>query len=271
MRYADAVLDADPNHAGNILLIYNRASVSAAWDSGDHLEPRASMARLAPRDERSERQPNRHEKRRVPHSSHQSVGQFVAQQQSLRHDDKFRRKWKPDERLLLPRRRRFRRRCRAMFYAVTRYTSFNGHSLSLVDGQPSTYQMGDLNSLLHWNYTDTPDAFELRRNQAVYSSTLNPTYYQGNRNAFIDHPEYVWSVFADQANDTSITTSTHAVNLGRVIVGASLGTQPVTINKSGVDGTYYSVTSSGNATSTVSGRYNAFAMDTTGSKPQRSA
>ena len=34
LRYADAVLDADPNHPGNILLIYNRASVSATWDSG---------------------------------------------------------------------------------------------------------------------------------------------------------------------------------------------------------------------------------------------
>src|ERR1043166_6364925 len=33
-RYASAVLDADPNHAGNILLIYNRASVASTWDVG---------------------------------------------------------------------------------------------------------------------------------------------------------------------------------------------------------------------------------------------
>jgi hypothetical protein len=33
-RYSSAVIDADPNHAGNILLLYNRASVSAAWDGG---------------------------------------------------------------------------------------------------------------------------------------------------------------------------------------------------------------------------------------------
>lgn len=33
-RYADAVIDADPNIAGNILLVYNRASVSAVWDEG---------------------------------------------------------------------------------------------------------------------------------------------------------------------------------------------------------------------------------------------
>ena len=124
-----------------------------------------------------------------------------------------------------------------MFYAVTRYPSFNGNNLSLVNGQPSTYQMGDLNSLLHWNYTDPPDTFEPARDRAVYSTTLNPTYSQGNQNAFIDHPEYVWSVFVNQANDTSITTSTHSVDLGQVIVGSLFGTQSVTINKAGVDGT----------------------------------
>jgi prepilin-type N-terminal cleavage/methylation domain-containing protein/prepilin-type processing-associated H-X9-DG protein len=155
---------------------------------------------------------------------------------------------------------------RAMFYAVTEYPTFNGHSLSLVNGQPSTYQMGDRNSLLHWNYSDPPDAFERRRNQAVFSSGLNPAYYQSNRNAFIDHPEYAWSVFADQANDTAITTSTHSVDLGRVIVGSSFGTQTLTINKSGVDGTYYEVRADGSATSTVTGRYNAFAMDGPGSR-----
>src|SRR5262249_14737029 len=63
-----------------------------------------------------------------------------------------------------------------------------------------------------------------------------------------------------------ISTSTHAIDLGRVMVGSSLGTQAMTINKSGVDGTYYEVRTSGAATSTVSGRYNAFAMDSVGSK-----
>jgi hypothetical protein len=141
---------------------------------------------------------------------------------------------------------------RAMFYIVTRYPSFNGHALSLVNGTPTTYQMGDLNSLLHWNYTVVPDTFELHRNQAIYSSTLNPTYYQGNRNAFIDHPEYVWSVFVNQANDTSITTSTNAADLGRVLVGSSFGTRAITISKAGTNGTYYEVRTSGVATSTTS-------------------
>lgn len=155
---------------------------------------------------------------------------------------------------------------RTMFYAVTRYPTYSGNNLSLVNGAPATYQMGDLTSLLHWNYSDVPDAFERRRNQAVYSSGLNPTYYQNNRNAFIDHPEYVWSVFVDQANDTAVTVGTPSVDLGRVIVGSSLAPQNVTINKTGNNGTYYEVRTAGSATSTVSGRYNAFAIGGAGSK-----
>ena len=126
--------------------------------------------------------------------------------------------------------------------------------------------MGDLNSFLHWHYVDVPDNFELRRNEAVYSSTLNPTYYQGNRNAFIDHPEYVWSVFVNQSNDTFIATSTNVADLGRVLVGASLGSMSITISKTGNSGTYYEVRTNGAATSTVTGHFNAFAMDGPGSK-----
>jgi hypothetical protein len=65
----------------------------------------------------------------------------------------------------------------------------------------------------------------------------------------------------DQQNDAAITTATHGVDLGRVIVNSPLGTQNVTINKTGLDGTYFEVRTDGAATSTVSGRYNAFPMD----------
>ncbi len=266
LRDADAVLDQDPNNSNNILLIYNRASVPSTWDSGvtwarEHQWPVSLLGTGDPSnsyvgmesDEFLIRPINpsiNSSRSNLPYGMAGNSGQFGQQTSGY---------WYPgsaDTGDI----------ARTMFYAVTRYPSFNGNNLSLVNGQPSTYQMGDLNSLLHWNYTDPPDTFELRRNQAVYSTTLNPTYYQGNRNAFIDHPEYVWSVFVNQANDTSITTSTHSVDLGQVIVGSSFGTQSVTINKAGVDGTYYEVLTDGSATSTVSGRYNAFAMDGPGSK-----
>jgi endonuclease I len=265
LRYADAILDADPNHAGNILLIYNRASVSATWDSGatwsrEHQWPVSLLGTDDPSNSNIDMRSDEFLIRPInPSVNSARSNEYYGPVNGSGNYQDYGSYWYPGA--------ADSGDCaRAMFYAVTRYPTYSGNNLSLVNGAPATYQMGDLNSLLHWNYTDTPDAFELHRNQAVYSSTLNPTYYQGNRNAFIDHPEYVWSVFKNQTNDTSITTSTHSVDLGRVIVGASLGTQSVAINKSGVDGTYYSVTSNGNATSTVSGRFNAFAMDTSGSK-----
>jgi endonuclease I len=266
LRYADAVLDADPNHAGNILLIYNRASVPSTWDAGvtwsrEHQWPVSLLGTSDPSNSQTDMRTDEFLIRPINPSinssrSNSPYGTTTSSGANGYQTSGYYYPGNADSGDV----------ARAMFYAVTRYTTYNGNNLSLVNGQPGTYQMGDLNSLLHWNYTDTPDAFELRRNQAVYSSGLNPTYYQGNRNAYIDHPEYVWSAFVNQANDTQITTSTTSVNLGRVIVGSSFGTQSVTINKTGTAGTYYEVRTDGSATSTVSGRYNAFAMDVPGSK-----
>jgi endonuclease I len=264
-RYAAAVIDADPNHAGNILLLYNRASVSGAWDLGvtwnrEHQWPVSLLGTSDPSNTTINMETDEFYLRPTNPSVNSSRGNSPYGTVSSSGANGFQTPGyyyvgdadRGDV-------------ARAMFYIVTRYPSFNGHTLALVNGSPITYQMGDLNSFLHWNYADVPDAFELRRNQAVYSSTLNPTYYQGNRNAFIDHPEFVWSVFVNQANDTSITTSTNAADLGRLLVGSSFGTRAITINKTGNSGTYYEVRTSGVATSTVSGHYNAFAMDGPGS------
>jgi hypothetical protein len=52
-----------------------------------------------------------------------------------------------------------------------------------------------------------------------------------------------------------------------VLVGAAVpAAQAVTLNKAGLNGTYYSVTTTDAATSSVTGRYNAFATGITGSK-----
>lgn len=48
----------------------------------------------------------------------------------------------------------------------------------------STGYMGMLSTLLAWHAADPPDAQELLRNELIYS-------FQGNRNPFIDHPEWV--------------------------------------------------------------------------------
>jgi endonuclease I len=93
---------------------------------------------------------------------------------------------------------------RAMFYMDVRYeggthgvTGAAEPDLILTDnpslivatgGNASVAYMGLLSVLLQWNAADPPDAKERARNDVVYG-------YQGNRNPFIDHPEWVNAIF----------------------------------------------------------------------------
>lgn len=156
---------------------------------------------------------------------------------------------------------------RQQFYMATRYDNSDSATddLELVNGNPGTNgtTMGDLSRLVEWHYAAPPEEFELRRNDVIYDD------YQGNRNPYIDRPEYVWSVFVDQQNDSQISlagttsnangSSTSQLDLGRVLVGAAVpATQSVTLSKSGSDGTYFRVSTSGQASSTRVDTYNAF-------------
>ena len=189
LRYADAVLDQDPSNPNNILLIYTCASVPSTWDSGvtwcrEHQWPVSLLGTDDPSNSYKGMESDEFLIRPINPSvnSSRSNSPYGTTTSSGANGYQTAGYYYPGD--------ADSGDCaRAMFYAVTAYPTFNGHSLSLVNGQPATYQMGDLNSLLHWNYSDPPDAFERRRNQAVFSSGLNPTYYQGNRNAYIDHPE----------------------------------------------------------------------------------
>lgn len=80
---------------------------------------------------------------------------------------------------------------RAMFYMDVRYNGSepNTTDLELVSFPPSGPQMGNLNTLLLWHAEDPPDDAERARNDLIYSN------YQGNRNPFIDHPEYVEAIW----------------------------------------------------------------------------
>ncbi len=49
--------------------------------------------------------------------------------------------------------------------------------------------LGRISKLLAWNELDPPDAFEQRRNERIYER------WQGNRNPFIDHPEWAKAIW----------------------------------------------------------------------------
>jgi len=81
---------------------------------------------------------------------------------------------------------------RMIFYMATRYEGDHGEpDLEVVD-RVNTYpeaEMGKLSVLLKWNVQDPPDDFERHRNDVIFNQ------YQHNRNPFIDHPEYVTSIW----------------------------------------------------------------------------
>ncbi len=177
---------------------------------------------------------------------------------------------------------------RISFYMDVRYDGNTAQDsqtgdLELVEGNPGISvgaQQGSLTEHIKYHFADPVDTFEIRRNHLLFQRThidefnvaRTFNWTQGNRNWAVDHPEYVFSIFVGQDNDSTITiagadvvnadgSSSKDIQLGRVMVGQSagtLGTVDVTLNKAGTDGTYYEVTTSGGATSSITGRFNAF-------------
>lgn len=80
---------------------------------------------------------------------------------------------------------------RSAFFIALRYTG-----LQLVNGFPEAYlgKLGDLQTLLKWHRADTPDDFEMHRNNVVYT-------WQYNRNPFIDYPELVEYIWGDKQGE----------------------------------------------------------------------
>ena len=76
---------------------------------------------------------------------------------------------------------------RMIFYMATRYEGEDGEiDLEVVDAvntAPAPMH-GKLSTLLEWNMFDPPDDFEENRNDVIYED------YQGNRNPFVDDPNY---------------------------------------------------------------------------------
>jgi endonuclease I len=78
---------------------------------------------------------------------------------------------------------------RSIFYMAVRYEGDNGElNLEMVDYVNSAPNnepyYGNMDTLMKWHQEDPVDSYEQRRNDSIYYN------YQGNRNPFIDHPEY---------------------------------------------------------------------------------
>ncbi|RDZ26215.1 endonuclease [Lysobacter silvisoli] len=101
---------------------------------------------------------------------------------------------------------------RAVMYMAIRYeggthpvTGQSEPDLELTDNRSqivitssSPAYMGLLSTLLAWHTQDPPDAAELARNEVIFS-------FQGNRNPFIDHPEWASSALFTSAKPANCT------------------------------------------------------------------
>ncbi len=282
------VTDADPNHAGYMLSVYDRTSVHVAainpggtipgWDNGttwnrEHTWPRSRGVGSSGPDDSDlfEIRPSLTSKN-GDRADLNFGGAFGAQSYGTVVDG-GQTYWYPgdaDAGMI----------ARQEFYMAVRYdgTEANTQDLEIGTGNvanPSGSedlppQLGNLTRLLEWHYAAPPDSFERNRNQIIFTS------YQHNRDPFVDHPEWVWSVFVNQANNSQISIagtavdanggSSKTVDLGRVLVnGAVPSPRAFSLNKTGSNGTYYEVTTSGEATSSVLGRLNAFRTNQTDS------
>jgi uncharacterized protein len=79
---------------------------------------------------------------------------------------------------------------RMLMYMDVRYEGNGEINLELVDYTgTSGAKHGKISTLLQWHLQDPVDEFEIRRNNIIYEK------YQGNRNPFIDHPEWAAMIF----------------------------------------------------------------------------
>jgi endonuclease I len=90
---------------------------------------------------------------------------------------------------------------RMMFYMAVRYEGGDGApDLQLVDQGTKSDEpkLGYLCELYSWHHNDPVNKWERRRNGLVQQE-------QGNRNPFIDHPEWVEKIWSDSCtNDTTV-------------------------------------------------------------------
>lgn len=91
---------------------------------------------------------------------------------------------------------------RAMFYQVLCYDGVGGNDWFLpqiIDTSSIPYGQNE-QLMKKWSLQDPPDAYEIARNDYIYS-------IQGNRNLFIDHPEWVDWLGFDVLSDVSTRTA----------------------------------------------------------------
>ncbi|WP_310555156.1 endonuclease [Flavobacterium sp.] len=97
---------------------------------------------------------------------------------------------------------------RMYFYFATRYeNTVSGYTFDMFNGTSNqVFTTAFLDMLKTWHTNDPVSAREIARNNAIYAR-------QGNRNPYIDHPEYIASIWGG-SSDTSAPSAPTSVIVG---------------------------------------------------------
>lgn len=186
------VTDQDPNNSSNVKLLYSGISRSKSLNGGStgnwnrehvwaqsHGDFGTSATGYRP----------------APPARRGRPGQRPARQPGLRQrrQQLHQQRWQPRRLELLRTRDAVKGDvARMILYMAVRYEGDDGwpnlEPNDLVTNGGTRFH-GRLSVLKTWNDEDPPDAWEERRNDLVYNN------YQGNRNPFIDHPEWVEAIW----------------------------------------------------------------------------
>lgn len=92
--------------------------------------------------------------------------------------------------------------CRGECARIMLYCVVASSQLSLVaSNSGSSTSCGNMNTLIKWHFDYAPSDYEMNRNNGA-------EYLQGNRNPFVDHPEYVAKIWSDfNSTVSSLCTS----------------------------------------------------------------
>lgn len=111
---------------------------------------------------------------------------------------------------------------RSYFYIVTRYLADSNNFANWEMASKATLQPWAVQMLLSWHHLDPVSAKEIVRNNAAYS-------LQGNRNPFIDYPQFADCIWGT-GNCTSLSVASFEAIRNRVKLYPNPAHEQVTIN-----------------------------------------
>ncbi|MBE0700882.1 MAG: endonuclease [Acholeplasmataceae bacterium] len=187
-RYILDETDQDPNQASNVILVYNRASVSSVWDEGitwnrEHVWPQHFLG-VDVSNTSINLGSDLHNLKPANPSINNSRGNKPFADGSGTYGAVSGGYYPGDA-------------DKGDVARILMYMHIRWNVLDITDGD-----VGNLDILLRWHMDDPVDDFERNRNEIIYD-------HQENRNPFIDHPELaerIWGPIELSNGDTVVFT-----------------------------------------------------------------